>query len=217
MISILLSLIYLLGILLLLILVVPISIDFQGEFRTQLALMGRVKWGKGLFSLQIMHYQGHTNLTFKTLGFYRPVASSRQGTDKEIKKSKARKPSRRSPRLSSLLNREFWLQVKLLAKRLRGAMHLDLRLAGVYGFDDPALTGLAAAVIASTLWSNGTVFFNPDFTQETFDFQGSVRGWFIPLQIIIIVVWFLTIKPVRIIWWPMTKQHKKHKEAVQYA
>lgn len=184
----------------------------------QLALIGRIKWGNGLLHLEIIHRQGQTNLTFGILGLHRKVSSIRKGTDSNNKKSKVRKPNDKPrTRLSSFYNLGFWSQVKTLANRMCGAMHLNVRLAGVFGFDDPSLTGLAAAVIAATLWSSSTVNLNPDFSQEICDLQGSVQGWLIPLHIFIIIIWFLVKKPVRAIWWPMIKKRKKYKEAVQYA
>jgi hypothetical protein len=49
------------------------------------------------------------------------------------------------------------------------------------------------------------------------DLRGNAGGWFIPLHILIIVLWFLMMKPVRAIWWPIIKKQKKYKEAIQYA
>lgn len=212
------NLLYLLGMLLLLILVIPVNFSFRVEYQMQLALQARIRWGAGLLSLEITHHRGQTDLLLGTLGLHRPLSSSHQGSDKANIKSSAQKPKTKSLiRLSSLLKQDFLSLVKLLLGRLREAIHLYVQLHGVYGFNDPASTGFAAAVIAATLWKSGSICLNPDFTQEIVDLQGKGHGWFIPLHIVILIMWFLMKKPFRAIWWPMVKNLRKHEEAVQYA
>jgi hypothetical protein len=204
-------------VLLLVVLLAPINIDFRGGYAQELKLKGRIGWAGGLLSLEVMRGQGKTSLILGLFGLRKPVSTDK-GTDKAKKKPKSQKQrSKSTTRLSTFINRELLAAVKAALLKLQRAMHLDLNVSGRYGFDDPSLTGFAMAIMSAVLWSSSTLNFYPDFTGEALDIQGKASGYFIPLQIIIIVLLFLLARPVRAIWWPMIKMRKKQKEAVQYA
>lgn len=212
-IDILLALVALLGIILL----APFHFDFGGEYEQRLSFRGQVRWAGGLFSLEIMRRVGKMQMTLGFFGLKKPISNMGKKEPKKKKPNRKKGLTDSIGNLSSFITRQLFTAVKVVFSKLVQALHLGLNLSGIYGFDDPSLTGVMAGVIAALNIGRSSEYLNPDFTGAVAEIQGSMRGWFIPLQILVIVLLFLLKKPVRAIWLPKRKFNKKQKEDVQYA
>lgn len=88
------------------------------------------------------------------------------------------------------------------------AFHLEVRLAGTYGTDDPALTGYLAALLATMDVDDIVCDLHPDFSCAILDISGSIRGHFIPAQLLALALTFMWQKPVRRLWLAKLKTKK---------
>ncbi|PKM78118.1 MAG: hypothetical protein CVU90_03600 [Firmicutes bacterium HGW-Firmicutes-15] len=206
-----------LGVLLGIILLAPIHLDILGEYAESLSFQGRVRWAWGLFSFEVIRSEGRFHWSLGFLGLKKAKPKSIRKTPGRKKLRTEKKPGGSSGNISSFINLQLFTALKVVFRKLVRALHLELNLTGTYGFEDPSLTGVTVGVIAALNRGSSSIDLNPDFTRALVDIRGSVRGWFIPFQILTICVVFSLKKPVRAIWWPKIKYRKKQKEAVQYA
>lgn len=203
------------------ILLVPVHIDFGGEYAQTLSFHGRLKWAGGLLSLDLKHNEGRLELTPGCLGlkktFKKAAEEKKQPGGKESRSGK-KKRKVQSDSLLSFLNLRLLSAVNKSIRRLLRALHLKVKLSGVYGFDDPSLTGFVLGVMTALgTVKNYSIDLKPEFAGEAVDLRGWIQTWFIPFHILFIVLGLILKRPVRAIWWPKIKNSKKHKEAVQYA
>jgi hypothetical protein len=211
------NILIILGVLLGIILLAPFHFDFGGEYKESLNLQGQVGWAGGLLKIRIIRSEGifHWSLGFLGLKKSNPV-----GTRKNISPQKPRAEKKRAGstgNLTSFLNLQLFTAVKVVFRKLVRGLHLRWNLSGIYGFDDPSMTGVMIGVIAALNGGSSSLDLNPDFNRAVVDIRGSIRGWFSPLQILAICIVFALKKPVRAIWWPKIKIRKKQKEALKYA
>jgi len=99
------------------------------------------------------------------------------------------------------------------------ACHLRLQLSGRYGTTDPALTGLAAGLIAALPAEHGSLNVHPDFSGPALELAGKASGRVIPLVMLGLALQLLMAKPVARLWWPGLKSKLtkiKLKEGVQH-
>ncbi|WP_276623779.1 hypothetical protein [Syntrophomonas wolfei] len=202
------------------ILLAPVHIDFRGEYAQTLSFHGRLRWAGGLLSLDLKHHHGKLELTPGCLGlkktFKKAAEGKKQPDGQESGPDKRRKGQSDSP--LSFLNLRLLAAVNKSIRRLLRALHLKVKLSGVYGFDDPSLTGFVLGVMTALgTVKNYSIDLKPEFAGEAVDLRGWIQTWFIPFHILFIVLGLILKKPVRAIWWPKIKNSKKHKEAVQYA
>jgi hypothetical protein len=203
--------------LLIVLLSVPFHFGFQGEYAEALNFQGRVAWAGGLISFLMVRKEGKTHLSYGILGFIKEVPATEKKDSWQKRTSAKKGVVDYLGNLSLYLNRQIFAVVKVLLKRLRGALHLHLNLSGIYGFDDPSLTGMMMGAIAALGIRNNTVNIDPDFTGAVIDIKGNFRGWFVPLHILAIIVIFLFKKPIRAIWRPKINFRKKQKEVFKHA
>ncbi len=206
------------------VLIAPIRFDLEGELGESLSFKGRVGvgWAGGIFSLNLIHQPGETQWKLGILGFKKlispkPGKENKPSPDNKKDKDAPKRRKKTNGGLTAFLNLEFFRAVKKGVHKLLRALHLKINIAGVYGFDDPALTGIVLGWIYALNIRNNSINLKPDFTKEVIDLKGSLQGWLIPLQIILTAIGILLMKPVRAIWWPRIKFGKKPKEDVKYA
>lgn len=203
------------------ILLAPVHIDFRGEYAQTLSFHGRLRWAGGLLSLDLRHGEGRLELTPGCLGLKKTLKNAEEkkqpgGLKLRSGKKKRKGQSEISP--LSFLNLRLLQAVYESIRRLLRALHLNMKLSGVYGFDDPSLTGIVLGVMtALNTGMSYSIDLKPEFAGEAVDLRGDIKAWFIPLHILIIGLRLIFKKAVRAIWWPKIKNSRKHKEAVQYA
>lgn len=216
--AILLDVLLVIGILLIAILLVPIHFYFQGGYAQRVNFQGRIRWTGGFLSLDITRSEGKIQTSLGLLGIKKHMSPG-AGTSRKDQKPSPEKGREKSSgnNIMDFISRQLFAAVKDLLGKLIRAWHLNINLAGIYGFEDPSLTGIVMGLIATFQYVSGSIDLSPDFTEAVVDIQGSIRGWFVPLQVLVIALVFIFKKPVRALWWPKIKIKRKQKEAVQYA
>jgi hypothetical protein len=206
-----------------LIILAPLHFEVEGEYAESLSFQGQVRWAGGLLSFAMVRREGTFQWSWSFIGVKMAATEKKGKTDKIEKASHRKKPDTQKGKgdsggsISSYLNPQLFMAVKEVIFKLLRALHLRVNVSGTYGFDDPSLTGMTMGLMSALNSRKNTIDLTPDFTREIFDIRGSMAGWIIPLQILVIAIVFLLMKPVRAIWWPKIKFRKKQKEAVQYA
>jgi Protein of unknown function (DUF2953). len=222
--AVLICILWILAVLALILLIAPVDFSLEGELAESPNFQGRVRWVGGILSLNVIRRQGKNETVWGILGFAKQNPDRREkesgkpkkdGKDKHEDTTKRRKKS--TTGITAFLNLEFFMAVKKGFYKLVHSLHLKINLSGVYGFDDPSLTGIVMGLAYALKIKNSSINIKPDFTREVVDLRGRFQGWFVPLQIIFTALGILLMKPVRAIWWPKIKFRKKQKEAVKYA
>lgn len=170
----------------------------------------KLAWGWGMFAAGMGIDGGKKSLVVSFAGLTLPVPGKKPkivGASK-IRKKTARKVEGHKFSFSSfnrVLNRKLLMVVFWYLKRLIRSCRLSLRLSGVYGTDDPALTGLLAGLIAVLHAEHFSLNLATDFTEPVLDITGEASGRIVPIVILWFTIGFLLAKPVRKLWWARLK------------
>lgn len=207
---------------------VPLTFKARGclraeERRLELGL----SWGWGLLAADTEINGKKTAFRLRLAGMALPVHRKKPGDARVAKAArKVRKKAGRKKRhglnltaISAVLSRQLLLAALGYLKRLFKSFRLQLRLSGVYGADDPALTGLLAGVLAALQAGQYNLDLDADFSGAVIDIAGEASGRIVPIVIIWLTIRFLLAEPARRFWWAQLKKkfiRKKSKEVPQY-
>lgn len=188
-------------------------------------------WGWGLLTANIGIRRNETLVRLRLVGLPIPVPGRKPGKarDGNLRKKDGRdekKDGRDGKKdgfslfaVSTVLNRKLINAVFGYIKRLLGSLRVRLRLSGVFGTDDPALTGVILALIAALRADNTNLDLNADFSGPILDVAGEISGRVVPIVILWLTMRLLLAGPVRKLWWAWLKSkliRKKFKEVVQH-
>lgn len=195
---------------------VPWRFDFQGSYaELSMGVEGRVSWAWGLLCLDAYNREGGLDLSASLLGYKRQLPP-RSSKKPPVQAKPARKGNQGGAGIASYINWQVFAAVRAFLQKLRDALHLRLNLSGLYGFDEPDLTGITLGALAMMANTNVRLDLKPDFTRGVLELEGGLQGWLIPLHIIGIVIGFLFKKSIRAIWLSQLKFNKKSKEVPGY-
>lgn len=204
---------------------VPLTFNVSGFLRTgERRLEARIAWGWGLLAAAVGISGRKTSFGLRLAGITLPVPRKKPGAAgaKKIRKKTGRKGERRGFNLSAagtVLNRKLLAVFLGYIKSLFRSFRLRLRLSGVYGADDPALTGQLAGLVAALRAGNINLDLEPDFSGPILDISGETSGRIVPVAILWFTTRLLLAGPVRKLWWARFKTkfvEKKQKEDAQY-
>ena len=103
----------------------------------------------------------------------------------------------------------------LFIRQIWNSLRLRFDLAGEYGTEDPALTGMISAGISALSGANGNLRLQSNFEYPTLNLQGELRGRIVPALLIWECGRFIFRPPIRRIWWPMlTKKIRRNEGGV---
>lgn len=210
---------------------VPLTLKARGRTVDPQLELGIV-WGRGLFAA-VMETNGRkTAFRLRLARITLPTSRKKLVTAKAAKQSsqqKGRKEKVRKekqgfslPALSDVISRQLLAEVMGYLKRLFKSIRLRLRLSGVYGTDDPALTGLLAGLMATLRTEHCNIDLDTDFSEPVLDLTGKASGRVIPIVILWLTTRLLLSKPVRKLWWAQLKKKlaykriRKSKEAARH-
>ncbi|HWP95432.1 MAG TPA: hypothetical protein VN426_01135 [Syntrophomonadaceae bacterium] len=205
-----------LAVLLAAVILAPIQYCLLGEYAQGFDFRGRIRWAGGFFSFEMIRSDRKVHLSLGLMGIRKNISPGAGKSTKTEKPSPKKGREKSFGNIMAFINRQLFTALKNLLGKIIRALHLNMNLSGTYGFEDPSLTGMVMGLIATLPGIGGSIDLHPDFTQSIVDIRGSIRGWFVPLQILAIGVVFIFKKPVRALWWPKIKIRRKQKEVVQY-
>ena len=204
---------------------VPLSFKARGCLRAEdWRLETSIAWGWGLLAAAIGINGRKTSFRLRLAGIAIPVSRREPGkvrTKKTGKKTR-RKGERHGFNLSavnSVLNRKLLTAVLGYLKGMVGSLRLRLRLSGVYGTDDPALTGMINGLMAALHAEHINLDLDADFSGPILDIAGETSGRMVPIVILWRTMRLLLAEPVRKLWWAQLKtkfNRRKPKEVAQY-
>jgi len=141
----------------------------------------------------------------------KPAKRSKKGQSKEGAKPPPNEARSRERETAGSRPSFQWQQVRRLIpeiqrvfSKLWRALHPKARGHLVYGFPDPALTGMCHGIIAARITSD-RLKLQPDYMEGRLSGWAEVRMFLVPLQLIIIVVGTLLRPALRALWWPRVK------------
>lgn len=198
-----------------------------------LGVEARVAWGWGLFAATVMKKGNETSIRLGLAGI--PLSLPRRKPGKagggDLKKKagdgKIKKKAGRDGKtgrfglstVGAVLNRKLLNAVLEYVKRLLGSLRVRLRLSGVFGADDPALTGAILALMAALHAENINLDLNADFSGPVLDVNGEISGRVVPIVILWLTIRLFLAEPARKIWWALLKSKlakTKTKEVAQH-
>jgi len=176
--------------LLLVLLAIPVTLTFRLAWHQ--ALQGQVQlgWAFGLIRVRIP--------------LSKPESGSTQGEKPLQKRARSRKPARKGGNPFRLMRQKPFRRrvIRFVGELWRAVHKQDVRLWLRVGLGDPADTGQLwaimgplAGVLASTREASITI--EPDFMDPLFEFEGSGRIRFVPLQLLWLTLAMLLSPPVR--------------------
>lgn len=204
---------------------VPLTFKAGGRLRPEeCRLLGRISWGWGLLIAAVEIDGRKTSFGLRLAGLALPVPRRKPGTVGAAGKKAGKKAGRRQRSgfnlsvIKDVLNRQLLFVLLEYLKKLFESLRLQLRLSGVYGADDPALTGLLAGFTAALHVERCNLDLEADFSGPILDMTGEISARVVPLIILWLTIRLLLAAPVRKLWWARlkTKSRRKPKEGVQY-
>jgi len=206
--------------LMLILLSLPWQFDIKGEVGASQSIRGRIKWAWGLLKLEIIVPQAQTISGLTVLGITISPGGKRTSPSSSKKEKKANPKGNKGmswKTLSSFIDRQLAVVLYSFALNIIKGLHLNLRLAGKFGFDDPSLTGLMVGMLACLDSDNMLAGLKPDFGEAVLDIKLDCQGKIIPLQLVGLCISFILKKPVRKIWLSLIKNKIKRKEVFSHA
>lgn len=218
-------LIVMLFVLPLVLLSVPLAFRARGGLSAEEQRLNlKLFWGWGLLALAVDAKGRKTSFSIKLAGIDLPGINKKPKAERPKKKNPKKtlpkkRPGASLPPITSVLNRKMLAAVLGYLKRLLKSMGLKLKLRGIYGTDDPALTGLLTGVMAALKAEHYSLDLEPDFSGPIIDVSGETSGRVIPTLILWLTLRLILTKPVRRLWWALLKKkitRKKPKEDALY-
>ena len=200
---------------------VPLIFKARGRLSMEeRQLESTIAWGWGLLSVAVEIRGKETAIRLRLAGISlpaprkKPVNEGTARTGKQAGRAGKRTPKHAGrnkkhgsgfPSIIGVLNRQMLAAVLGYLRRLLKSLRLRLRLSGVYGTDDPAITGLIAGLITALHAERLNLDLNPDFSGPIIDVAGEAAGRIVPMAILWHTISFFLAKPVRKLWWAMFK------------
>lgn len=213
---------------------VPLTFQARGSLgQDSRRLKSKIAWGWGLFTADVSVDGRENSLRLRLAGISLPATQKKSGpaaagSDKQAgrERKKSKKQTGRSKKNSlnftfvfAVLNRQMVAAVLDFLKKLFKSLGLRLQVKGVYGADDPSVTGVLTGIIAALHAEKFNIDLDADFSGPVIDIAGETSGRLVPVVILWHSIRFLLSKPVRKLWWAVLKtkfRRKKIKESVQY-
>lgn len=153
-------------------LIVPLVFKAGGSLSPQASRADiNLSWGLGLVTAAFDVKGKKTSFRLRLAGITIPVLQKNPGTTGAAKAAKKLKDAGREGcaghsflAIDVMQNRQLWAVVVKYLKNVFMSFRLQLSLRGVYGFDDPALTGLFTGLIAALDAGRIRLDLNADFT-----------------------------------------------------
>lgn len=201
--------------LLLALLCIPVAFSGRGSLAERLSGEAELTWGGGLVAAKlILINTEQSNYIIRLGGWIKQIKRSEQNPQKTTSSKDAKGSKRLSLNfIKPFLNQKVIREVLLFLNRIWYSLKLRLSLHGEYGTDDPALTGVIAALIAALCAViNGNYFnlqLNPNFEDSTLNLRGELHGRLVPAVLIWDFGSLMLKAPIRRIWWNMmTKKNQ---------
>lgn len=199
---------------------VPLSFAAEGCYSAgERRVSAWVSWG--LLKLKMLFPRGRHSSGLWLAGVRIPVKSRKRAAAR-VKRAKKREGKRGGLKTlarkdPSLLSRDLLAAATAFLRRCLRALNLRVSLTGVFGTDDPALTGVLTGMAAVLEAANVRLDLTPDFSGPAADLTGTIEGRFVPIILLWLVLGFFLSRPVRRLWWgKVFKKRNKTKEVLQH-
>lgn len=208
-----------------LLLSVPVRVRISGRYSDRERwFRAMLLWGVGLIAAEFSFTEEQRNLDLRIAGLFHVHKNGERLTGSNNRhQGRRRKPARTQRHLTPatvrrLFDRRLLSGLLGYLKQLVRSLDLRLCLTGTYGTDDPALTGMLAALVACTANENRRLELQPDFEESGVDLTGSIECRVVPIVIIGLTLKLLLTSPVRRLWWPklFKKNNNNLKEVIQH-
>lgn len=198
-------------ILLLGLLIIPFDYSFNGYISENIYGKGIVKWLFGLTQVTFSKDQKKSGVitTLRLAGFNFKINKVKPYK----KKSKSKKESnKRKPQITKKLISICYEYFKDIINIIKPG-YIDI--SGVYGFDDPSVTGIVCGVISviNSAIPNSFINVEPLFEEELYDIRVKITGRIVLGVILIRTIKFIMNKEVRKNIFSKKEKNVKHLKA----
>ncbi len=207
---------------------VPLTFRARGCLRTEERwLEAGAAWGYGFFTGTFSLKGRETAFSLRLAGIPLPLSREKseavKARSKKVKKKDKKKTGRKEEKhrlnfsAAAVLNRDLLGAVLGYLQRL--GQSFRIRLSGVYGTGDPALTGMLAGLIAAMNTGYHKINLEADFREPALELTGEISARIVPLVILWLTMRLLLAKPARTLWYPyltIRLKRRKAKEGAQY-
>lgn len=186
-------------ILLLGLLFVPFDYNVEGDVNESVYGVGNIKWLFGLTRFNV--YKGKEDskvkVKFNFCGFKLPVSRGKKSNIKhKDKKKNTKKSSNRRVKITKQLINICYKYFKDIVNIVKPRY---INISGIYGFDDPSITGIVCGVISiiNSVIPNTAINVEPEFEEELYDIEIKANGRIIGCIILCRTLKFIINKEVR--------------------
>jgi len=193
------------------ILMIPISFQGQGDITDRFSGQIGLDWAGGLIKVHwVVPSQSGSRSTLK-MG---PWEKSRSQDPSQPRPAKDQSKSQNSRKpgwntVKTIVDKHVFREILIFLQKVWQSLHLRCEVEGQYGLEDPAATGLMAALIG-IFNQSANMRLTPQFVETGLNLHGNVQGRVVPGQIIWDVGRFLLKKPIRKIWWLLIRERNSH-------
>ena len=165
---------------LLLILFIPFEYFLNGEINDSTGGTVEIRWIFGLFKFIICKYEDkpEVNIIACGLSIYNRKLTKENNENKQKKSSKHKKNKKRSKPKRSIGKNLIVDLFKYFKDIINIVKPKHFMISGVYGFEDPSLTGMLLGVISIIKGAvpNAQIYVNPVFEEEAINIKGEIYG-----------------------------------------
>jgi hypothetical protein len=181
---------------------IPLRFSASGRLAREWEGKGEASWAAGLVAVDVtLQEKERPAVCLRLAGWRKRMNASGRTSAKKSSKPPTGRTKRSNLNLAKWFNLQIGREMLGFAERIWRSLHLELKLQGEYGLDDPAGTGFLAALIALANSRFGSLALYPNFEDEVIDIQGSIRGRFIPAQVLWYTAGLMFSKPLFRLWW----------------
>jgi hypothetical protein len=178
---------------LLLILFIPFEYFLNGKINDSAEAKAEIRWTFGLIKIIICKYEDkpQVNIIICGLGIYNKKLTKGNNEKKQKKLSKHEKTKKESKPKRNIGKNLILELFKYFKDIINIVKPKYFRISGVYGFEDPSLTGMLLGIISMIKGAvpNAQIYINPVFEEETINIEAEIYG-----NIKVCVICYRTLK-----------------------
>lgn len=165
---------------LLLILLVPFEYFMKGQIDRTIGGLIETKWLFGLIKVSIYKYEDNPEVKISICGLNVYIQKLiKEDDEKKEKKADKKEKSQKKSSLKRRLSKDLLLEIFKYFKDIINIVKPKyFKISGVYGFEDPSLTGMLLGIISIIKGAvpKARIDIEPDFEEEFISIEAEIYG-----------------------------------------
>ena len=165
---------------LILVLFIPFEYFLNGKINDSAQGIAEIRWIFGLFRIIVCKYEDKPEMKIIICGLniYNKKLIKENNIEKQKKSSKHKK-SKKESKIRRNIGKNLIIEfIKYFKDIINIVKPKYFRISGVYGFEDPSLTGMLLGVVSiiKGAVSGAQIYVDPDFEEENINIEAEIYG-----------------------------------------